>query len=123
MEALWHPMKLLQKKPKMYELNFDYRLIDVEGESENLTTVELKIDGYRGVCYQYHRARIIEDAGVAKLQYGYTILDPGEHDIDVLNSDEKFFTIMGDILQQIILKKIEHDEQTGKNDSQEFDLQ
>ena len=121
MEASWVITNWFKKKPKMYELNFDYRLVDVQGE--NITTVELMMDEYRGVCYHYHQARIVEEEGVAKLQYGYTIIDSGKHDIDVLNSDEKFFTIMGDILQQIILKKIEHDEQTGKDHSQEFDLQ
>jgi len=122
MEVLWAMTNLFRKKKqKMYELNFDYRLIDYQ--DKKLTTVVLMMDEYRDVCYHYHQARIVEEEGVARLQYGYTILNSGKHDIDVLNSDEKFFTIMGEILQQIILKKIEHDKQTGKDDSQESYLQ
>jgi hypothetical protein len=104
-----------------YEINFDFRLID--DDEKQITIIELMIPEYQGVRYHYHQARIVEEEGLARLQYGYTILYAGKYDIDVLNSDEKFFTIMGDILQVILLKKIEHDEQTGNDNSQEFTLQ
>ena len=122
MEVLWRKIQFW-KKPQMnqYEVNFDFKLID--NEEKQVTMIELMIPEYKGVLYHYHQARIVEEEGQARLQYGYTILNSGEHDIDVLNSDEKFFMIMGDILQVILLKKIEYDEQTGNDNSQEFTLQ
>ena len=121
MEVLWEKILFWKKKPRMYKQDVDFVLHHIE--EQNVTIVEVLIEPYKGVKYHYHQARIVEEEGLARLQYGYTILYAGKYDIDVLNSDEKFFTIMGDILQVILLKKIEHDEQTGNDNSQEFTLQ
>jgi hypothetical protein len=122
MVTLWEKMLLWsQKKPRMYKQDVDFVLHHIE--EQNLTIVELLIEPYKGVQYHYLQARIVEDEGLARLQYGYTLLEPGEHDIDDLNSDEEFFIVMGDILQEILLKQIEHDEQTGTNNTQKFNPQ
>ena len=118
MEVSWVTNLFRMKNPKMYQINFDYRLEDVDTPSGKKTLIHLLIPEYRDVEYFYHGARIVEEEGLARLQYAYTIVSSGKH---VLNSDEKLFTIMGDILQQIILKKIEH-EQTGKDNTEELDL-
>jgi hypothetical protein len=121
MEILWEKIQFWKKNRNMYKENVDFVLHHLE--EQNLTTVEILLQEYKGVKYHYLQARIVEDEGLARLQYGYTILESGEHDIDDLNSDEEFFIIMGDILQEILLKQIEYDEQTGTNNTQKFDLQ
>jgi hypothetical protein len=103
-----------------YSEGKDYRFYAVGDGS--VTGVELLIDEYEGVCYHYHQARIVEENGIAKLQFGYTILYSGKYDIDVLNSDEELFIIMGEILEDILLKKLEN-EQTRTDNPEESDIQ
>ena len=55
------------------------------------------------------------------LQFGYTIVNPGKHDIDALTKDENFSTMMGDILTEILTKN--QYETPRENDTEEFDLQ
>ena len=54
------------------------------------------------------------------LEFGYTLVNPGKHDIDLLQKDEGFVTIMGDVLTEILTKQA--NETIRKNDSEEFDL-
>lgn len=121
MVRLWETIQFWKKKSmNRYEEGRDFRLF-MYGDG-SVTAIELLLDEYKHVCYHYHQARIVEEDGFAKLQYGYTILHPGNYDIDVLNSDENFFIIMGDILSEILLKKLE-DEQTRTDNPEEPDLQ
>lgn len=106
---------------KKYKEGIDYQFIDFN-DSE-LTGIGLLIEEYKGVLYHYHKARVVEEGEIARLQFGYTIVNPGEHDIDTLTNDEKLHTIMGDILSEILLTKQTHDEQTRTDDTQEPDLQ
>ena len=62
------------------------------------------------------------EGGVARLSFGYTIVSPGNHDIDGLNKNENFHTIMGDILTEILIAKAE-DEQIRTDYSKEFNTQ
>lgn len=76
---------------------------------------------YLGVIFHYHKVRIVEDEGpIPRLQFGYTIVYPGNHDIDDLNSNEEFHIIMGDILTNILTAKIE--DETRKDNSQKLNL-
>jgi len=121
MGTLWEKLQFWKKLPmKKYSEGKDYRFYQVGDGS--VTGIELLIDGYDGVCYHYHQARIVEEDDVAKLQFGYTILYSGKYDIDVLNSDEKLFIIMGKILEDILLKKLEN-EQTRTDNPEESDIQ
>jgi hypothetical protein len=110
MEASWQMRAWMSKNQKMYKIDKDFKLFEIIQDETKATAVELMVEDYEGVVYRYHQARVVEENGVAKLQYGYTILDSGNKDIDVLNSDEKFFTIMGDILQVILIDKIENEQ-------------
>jgi hypothetical protein len=105
----------------MYKEGVDYNFIDVP--DTDLTAIELSIKNYEGVVYHYHKARINEEGGVARLQFGYTILHPGNHDIDDLNSSEEYHTIMGDILTILLMSKAKEDESFRDNNPEEFDLQ
>jgi hypothetical protein len=120
MEVSWVMSNLFRKKPRVYKEEKDYHFIDFK--DSDITGVELLVDEYKGVIYHYHSARVVEEGELARLQFGYTIVHSGEHDIDVLNSDEKLHIIMGDILTQILLAK-EKDEQIRTDNSQKLDLQ
>ena len=118
MEALWN--KFTKKKQKMLKEGEDYTFVN--SDDGNVTGVYMLKGNYEGVLYHYHKARIVEEGELARLQFGYTIIDPGKHDPDVLNQDEEFSTIMGDILTTILSAKAEN-EKTGNDDTQEFILQ
>jgi hypothetical protein len=109
----------------MYEEGIDYRFFDIENDNEpgvKVTAIELAVDNYENVVYHYLKVRVVEEGAMARLQFGYTILDSAKHDIDELNNDEKFHTIMGDILTDILLKQQNY-EKTGTDNSQEPDIQ
>jgi len=113
-----------QQKVK-YEEGIDWQFVNPDGytfEDAPVTAIGLFIEEYKGVLYHYHKARVVEQGEGAKLEFGYTILQPGEHDIDDLTKDEKFITIMGDILSDIIMAQ-KQDEQTRINNFKESHLQ
>lgn len=95
----------------------------VEFKDSDVTGIGILKGDYEGVLYHYHKARVVEEEGVARLQFGYTIVDPGKHDVDLLQNDREFVKIMGDILSQIILSRVKEDEQTRTDNSEKFDLQ
>lgn len=103
----------------MLKEEVDYTFVDFE--NTDLTGICLLMDDYHGVIYHYHSARVVEEGEIARLQFGYTIVHPGKCDPDALQNDEKFHTIMGDILTIILAKKSE-DEQIRTDDSQEFSV-
>ena len=111
MEALWN--KLIKwKKLKMLRLGVDYNYFDSDDKS--VTGIHIIQGNYKDVLYHYHKVRIIEEGELARLQFGYTIVDSGSHDPDELTNDEEFSTMMGDILHNILEAKIQ-DEKTGSN--------
>ena len=100
MEALWEKLLFWKKKPKMFKESVDYHFINLnDGE---LTGIALSVEGYEDVIYHYHKAKIVEEGELARLQFGYTIVHPGNHSVDDLTNDEKLHTIMGDILTNIL---------------------
>ena len=119
METLWDNLLFWRKKPKMLKEGKDYAFIDF-AESD-LTGIQILDGEYKDVVYHYHQAKIVEEGMAARLKFGFTIVHSGEHDIDLLQNDEGFVTIMGDILTQILLSKAK-DEQARTNNSKEFNL-
>jgi hypothetical protein len=104
---------------KKYKEDIDYKFVDFK--DSDLTGIELLTENYKGVLYHYHKARVVEEGELAKLQFGFTIVHPGEYDIDDLTKDEELHTIMGDILTELIMTN-KYNEQTRTNDTQEPDL-
>ena len=104
----------------MLKEGVDYAFI--EFKDSDITGIQVIKGEYEGVVYHYHKARIVEEGALARLQFGFTIVDPGTHDIDELTNDQEFSTIMGDILTTILLAKAEN-EKTGNDDPEEFILQ
>ena len=99
----------------------DYTFINFK--DTDITGIQIIAGEYQGVVYHYQKARVVEEGELARLQFGFTIVHPGKHDIDLLQKDENFVTIMGDILTQILLNKAKADEQIRTDNSEEFDLQ
>ena len=120
MGRLWEKLLFWKKKPMQYKENEHFKYVDITNGEEVKTAIVLLIPGYEDVVYVYHRARIAEEiGGLAKLEFGYTILNPGKHDIDDLQNSEEFSTIMGDLLTQIIIDKEAYE--TRNNDTEEPD--
>jgi hypothetical protein len=118
METLWEKL-LFWKKQKMLKEGVDYHFFDFK--DSDITGIELLMKEFKGVIYHYQKARVLEEGEFARLQFGYTIVHPGEHDIDDLTTDENLHTIMGDILTTILANQA--NEQTRTDNNQEFDIQ
>jgi len=118
METLWEKL-LFWKKQKMLKEGIDYHFFDFK--DSDISGIELLMKEYRGVIYHYQKARVLEEGEFARLQFGYTIVHPGEHDIDDLTKDENLHTIMGDILTTILANQA--NEQTRTDNNQKFDIQ
>ena len=119
MEVLCEKM-MFWKKPKMLEEGKDFAFVDFK--NTDITGIQMIAGNYEGVVYHYHQAKVVEEGEMARLKFGFTIIHPGKHDIDLLKDDEDFVTIMGDILTQVITNKAKADEQIRTDDSQEFNL-
>ena len=117
MEALWEKL-LWWKKPKMLIENKDFRFVNFE--NSEITGIELLMPEFLGVVYHYGKAKIVDEGEVGRLQFGYTLVHPGEHDLDGLNADPKFHTIMGDILTTILIAQAE--DEARNNDTEKPDL-
>jgi len=113
MEACWKKI-LFWKKPKMLNEGKDYRFVDFK--NSEITGIELMMPEFLGVVYHYGKAKISEEGEMGRLQFGYTLVYSGEHDMDDLNSNSEFHIIMGDILTQILIAKAEDE---ARNDNTE----
>lgn len=125
MATLWEKF-LRWKKPKMLKEDVDYRFFDLDyhfadGEDRKVTAIEILKGKFKGVAYHYTNVRVVEEGMVARLQFGYVIGHPGEHEPEALKSDEEFVTFMGALLEQILEKKTNEPIRTDYN--QEPDLQ
>jgi hypothetical protein len=108
MGTLWEKILFWKKKPNRIK----------HGESHILTDeglVKLLVE-YPGVLYEYQNAKVDERGEGAVLSFHYEIIDAGEYDADHLKKDQKFITMIGDILVYTINEQIQN-EQTRKNDS------
>jgi hypothetical protein len=97
----------------------DYKFIDFT--NSELTGIMILKGDYAGVVYHYGKVRVKEQGEFATLEFGYTIVNPGKHDIDLLQKDDNFVTMMGDVLSEILMKQA--NETIRNNDPEEFDLQ
>jgi len=96
----------------------DYRFIDFT-DSE-LTGIQILKGEYAGVVYHYGKVRLKEQGEMGVLEFGYTIVNSGKHDIDTLQNDDGFVTIMGDTLTEILTRQ--ENEKIRKDNSEEFDI-
>jgi len=117
MAAFWKKIQFWEKPMTMTE-NKDFRFVDFK--NSEITGVEILSPDYRGVVYHYNKVRVDDSGQAPRLQFGYTIVHPGEHDIDDLTSDEVFSILMGNILSHILLAKVQ--DETRNNDSEKLSL-
>jgi hypothetical protein len=117
METLWENLQFWKKK--VLKENTDYRFIDFD--NTDITGIEILKGDFAGVVYHYGKARVQEEGEFARLQFGYTLVNPGKHDNDELQNNEEFVNMMGDILTQILLKQT--NESTRTLNIEEPDIQ
>jgi hypothetical protein len=119
METLWEKLLFWKKwKKKVPTEGKDFEFIDFT--NSEITGIQILEGEYAGVVYHYGKVRVVPQGEMGVLQFGYTIVNPGKHDIDALTKDENFSTMMGDILTEILMKN--QYETPRKNDTEEFDL-
>lgn len=104
----------------MLKEGVDYQFIDFT--NSDITGIAIIQGKYEKVVYHYNKARVVEEGALAKLQFGFTIVNSGKHDIDSLTNDEEFVTLMGDILTQILTTQESINESLRINDIEEPDL-
>lgn len=107
MEVLWEKICFWKREKKLLKEGADYVFID--SPDKKITAINIIRGKYKDVVYHYHRARVKEEGEIARLEFGFTILFPGNHDIDTLTSDDEFSTMMGDILTSILLAQDHND--------------
>ena len=110
MVAFLEKMKFWKNKKSNYKL--------VEAKN-GISCIEITSGKYSGVIYSYGTVKFSEEFGIPKLKFDYEVLQTGNYDVEALNNDQEFVTIMGDILTNIIIEN----EPIRTNNSQESDLQ
>jgi len=115
MAALWE--KLLFWKQQKIKEGVTYRF-----EDRNDITGILLLKEYPGVFYMYNSAKLEEQGEGAVLRFHYSIMNSGEYDEGRLRNDEKFVTMIGDILVHIVNGQVKY-EQTRKDNTEKLDLQ
>lgn len=120
MEVFSKLKNLFMPKPKTLEEGVDFKFF----EAPEWTGVTILQGDFKGIKYHYGKTWITDQDVQAKLSYEYTVDYLGEHSYESLQSNEKFATMMGDILvlllEQYILK--EENASVGTYDSEESNL-
>ena len=111
MEALWERIFPAKKNLPKYKFQ--------QSPHDTATWVEITSGNYTGVVLSYGTVKFTMEYNIPKLNFSYNILCPGEHDKELLQYDQEFVTIMGDILSEIIIEN----EPTRTNNFEEPDLQ
>jgi hypothetical protein len=117
--ALWAKLYPWKKKPK-YQIDEDFHFLSSE-EDDVITNIGILKGKYAGVVYQYGKAKIVEEGDFARLSFDYTIINSSSFDMNDLQNDEEFVTMIGDILTEILLEK--PNEKTRNYDTEELNLQ
>ena len=90
-------------------------------EDDSITDIGILKGKYAGVVYQYGKAKIVEEGSFARLTFDYTIINASSFDMNDLQNDEEFVTMIGDILTEILLEK--PDEKTRNYHTEELNFQ
>ena len=120
MAALWEKIQFWKPKMKKFEEDKDFKFVDFK--NSDITGIGILSGDFKGVLYHYTGARVKHDTGLPVLEFGYTIVDAGKYDIDLLQKDEEFHTMIGDILTELIINN-RYNETIRTNNPEEPDLQ
>lgn len=113
METLWEKVQFW--KPKRKKLNYKLQ----NSPSDDGTWIEITSGKYSSVVYSYGKVKFSDEFDIPKLSFDYNIINSGQHDINVLQNDQEFVIIMGDILTEIIIQN----ESIRENNTENVDLQ
>ncbi len=86
MAALWEKIQFWKPKMKKFEEDKDFKFVDFK--NSDITGIGILAGDFKGVLYHYTGARVKHDTGLPVLEFGYTIVDAGKHDIDLLQKDD-----------------------------------
>jgi len=94
---------------------------------DDATTVHIKfLEGpYKDTIYKYGKVKFKEENDQVYLLFAYDVLESTVMKPKKLEKDSDFKNYIGDLLVQLMSGNLEQDiiDETGTDDSQEFDLQ
>jgi hypothetical protein len=94
---------------------------------DDATTVHIKfLEGpYKDTIYKYGKVKFKEENDQVYLLFAYDVLESTFMKPKKLEKDSDFKNYIGDLLVQLMSGNLEQDiiDETGTDDSQEFDLQ
>lgn len=104
----------------------DYIFVDNVDEHQ-VTSIRIKKGEFQGVLYHYGKIGVVEE-DPPRIKFDYFIDDPGNFEFDDLISNEKFDTLMGDIIvsifdNNVLKRKKEIDGPIRTNNPEKLNLQ
>ena len=109
-------------------LGTDYKFRDdlFDSKTDGTTVpIELTLDPYTGVVYRYTRVAFKMDGEIPRMLFDYEIIKTNDLSMTTLRKNEKFNSILGVILNTLLLDAAELGEdkpnETRDNDSEELD--
>jgi hypothetical protein len=104
------------------ELGIDYKFRDDlfnPKEEGSTVPIELMVDPYQKVCYRYTTVTFkMGEDNVPRLLYDYELIETGKFSMVKLRKDEYFNTVVGLILNAMLLE-MDGTSETGTNDTKE----
>lgn len=93
-------------------INKDYKFRD--DIEQDTIPIEILIDPFKGVVYRYTKVEIKENKdNTATMKFQFDLLETGTKKENDLRNDLKFNELIGIILNQLILDKIEEEVKTN----------
>lgn len=123
MEALWQKMQFWKKNSMTPTEGKDYELVNFK--DSDITGIEILTGKFKGIIYHYTGARVAQNPGdpIPRLQFGYNLVELGTFDVQSLQDDDEFVTMLGDILTNILTNEADYNESFRTLNPEEFDLQ
>jgi hypothetical protein len=101
-------------------INEDYKFRDDLYKENETLPIEMLTGPYKGVILRYTNVAVKEqDNGTATMQFGYDLLEMGDHTETSLRKDTKFTAHAGLILNAMILEMVGDTNATGEDYSEE----
>jgi len=101
METLWELLKFWKKSKNKLKEGIDFKFYDFA--DSDLRGIVFLTGEYADVLFYYTNASIAEEGMGARLKFGYQVVKSGKHTREALQIDDKFVTMLGDLLTDIIL--------------------
>lgn len=100
-------------------LGEDYRFKDTI--KADTVPVEILSGPYKGIVLRYTKVAVQEQENeTAKMLFDYELYETGDFSELTLRRDAKFSTHIGLILNSLILESLEGENESGKNNTEEY---